>query len=429
VSRSACGSRVREGKAGARSREIPRAAAGTALGIALSVLVVAVPLRAQPTIDAIEPLGTFTTNAIQWGRDGGYSALVGGEILWLFGDTFTPHGMRSATAAWSTPGAPLRLREEIDASWEPLQLYPFSTEELAFERAHTDPPDCCRRWRECPSNAPYCRCPRETDCNVRIALWPGSVFEIAPGRAMSFYEKVVVGVAPYDFTHVGTGLARIEEGSTVATRLAEADGEPTLVFADPEPNFLRATLAGERTKPAGRRCAVLARLFGTAHTPDTAPTHLYVYATRNRRGCAVDVVVSRVPSMRAAERSAYRFWDGDGWVPELDRARPILTGIAGGLGSVGWNDHLRGYLAVFSDVCTGGSKLQVRSAPRPEGPWSEAAVVDLAPLGATADSYAGLWHPSLGRGRQITVTYYVPDPEAIGRLHLARLRLGAGEGD
>jgi Domain of unknown function (DUF4185) len=366
---------------------------------ALLLLALAVPVRAQPEIVAVEPVGTFHSNAPGWGRDAGFSARVGAEILWVFGDTFLPGGrMWSATAAWSKPSSPLTLREPVDERGMPYQFYPFTHEESAFATAHANRPHCCGETGGCPKGKPYCRCTVGTDCAVRYALWPGSVIEIAPGKAVNLYEEVIAGVAPYDFRAVGTGLARVDAKSTVATRLANASG-PLLVFRDPEPNFLRAL----RSKREGA-------------------DFVFAYAAVNRADCGVDVLVARVSPDRIAERKAYRFWAGSYWVDDLSLARPALERIAGGIGQVAWNDYLQRYVSAFSDLCTGGTKLHVRSAPRPQGPWSAAAIVDLAPVGATAESYAGMLQPALGTGREMMLTFYRPEKDGTGKLRMVRLR-------
>jgi hypothetical protein len=369
------------------------------LVLVVLLLAFSAPVRAQPEVIGVRPVGKFHTNAKGWGRDAGFSAKVGAAILWVFGDTFLPGDrLWSATAAWSAPARPRALREAVDEHGVPFQLYPFTRKEEEFARAHATPPACCRESGGCPDGKPYCRCPPATDCSSRYALWPGSVIEIEPGKAINFYEKVIAGIAPYDFRHIGTGLARIEAGSTVAARVTDENGEPLLVFADPEPNFLRAVRSARE-----------------------GADFIYAYAAANRAACAVDVLLARVRPDDVAERDTYRFWAGSYWVDALSLAGPILDDVPGGLGQVAWNDHLQRYVSAFSDLCTGGTKLHVRSAPRPEGPWSAPAIVDLSPLGATPESYAGMLHPALGTGREMMFTFYRPEANGVGELHMARI--------
>jgi hypothetical protein len=351
-------------------------------------------------VAAVEAVGAFTTSAAAYDRDGGSSAAIGSSIVWIFGDTITPSGLRSATAAWSAPESPLRLREATDARGAPFQFFPFTAEEAAFNEAHAAPPACCADQSGCDPGAPYCHCGAGTDCARRVALWPGDPVATGPREGIAYFEKLVIGVAPYDFRHVGDGLVRFAEGDAVARRTSILGEAPALLFSAPEPNFLHAV--------PGR---------------GAARSLLYVYGTIEHGDCTSDVVVSRVARDRAGERAAYEFWTSRAWSAALGEARPILKDIAGQLGSVMWDDYLGRYLSAFSDACTGGDELHVRSAPRPQGPWSEPAVVDLAPLGATPASYAGTLHPALGAGRTVYFSYYQPAPDFLGVVHLATLRL------
>jgi len=208
-------------------------------------------------------------------------------------------------------------------------------------------------------------------------------------------------MAPYDFTHLGTGLAVLPDHGTVARRLVGPDGIPMMLFDRDEPNFLNAVVA----------------------PVDDVP-YVFAYARRLRRSCLVDVLVARAPLDSMEHRASWRFFDGDGWSRDIDAMRPILSRVEGGLGSVAWNEYLGAYISGNNDICTGGSRFLIRTAPRPEGPWSEPAVVDLAPLGAGPEAYAGRLHPVFGAGRRIVISFYEPrveNDEVVGRVHLARV--------
>jgi hypothetical protein len=357
---------------------------------------------AQPVVARVEPLGTFTTNAVQYGRDAGYSNRIGDHILWVFGDTFSgdpadPSAFLSATAGWSLPATPFFLVEAVDEQGAPIQFLPFFPLERQFQETRREPPACCLLHDGCPPDSRYCVCPPDTDCTSRIAIWPGDVIALGDRTGVVFYEELIAGVAPYDFRHLGTGLARVREGMTTAARMMNDRGDPILTFRNPEPNFFRAVAVEEEG-------VVL----------------VYTYAAVGTEPCAADVLIARVPLDRVAERAAYRFWNGTGWAADLDAAAPILRSVAEKLGSVVWNDHLGAFVSGHSSLCTGG-KFHVRSAPRPEGPWSEPRIVDLSALGVTSDSYAGMWHPALGTGRSMVMSYYQPLPEVVGEVRLARV--------
>lgn len=355
-------------------------------------------------VDADCPVGAcvsvLPSDAGAFGRDGGHTVRIGDRILWQFGDSFAVAGMKSATAAWGSVHDPLSLRDAVDEKGEPSQFLRFTASEAAFNDARSEPPSCCFAREACPASEPYCQCPAETDCAVRIALWPGDGVETSPGQATLYYDRQIVGVAPYDFTAAGIGVATVRDGAPSATRLVDAAGEPVLLFAADEPHFARGLAVGEADG-----------------------TYFYLYANTRRAGCAVDVLLARVPTTRMAERGHYRFWDGSGWSAHLADARPIAASILGGLGSIGWNDHLRAYLSTWSDICTGGDTLLLRTAPAPQGPWGPAIAVDLAPLGAGADAYYGMVHPEFGRGRDLLVTYFQPLEEVYGQMRVVRLRL------
>lgn len=344
-------------------------------------------------------MGTFSTNASAWGRDAGNSGQVGDRIVWIFGDTLTPSGLRTATAGWANVRNPFSLEEAVDKNNAPYSFFPFTAEEVAFNEAHAQPPFCCFVYESCPLDDRYCKCPPDTDCAQRIAMWPGDVFEVSDGKAIVYYDSFVIGVAAFDFRRRGTGLAKFEEGSYVSARILE-DDSPLSIFAADEPPFSTGLLVEEAGEPT-----------------------IYLFAATNRTGCFVDILVSRVKLTRAADRDAYTFWNGTGWVGDVDAARPILEGIQGGLGSVMWNDYLGLYLSGFSDLCTGGSEFVLRTAPRPEGPWSEPLQIDLSALAATSSSYAGMLHPELGNRQHLVISFYAPNGAFAGELRLALLTL------
>jgi hypothetical protein len=351
-------------------------------------------------VQQIESLGLFSTNALAWGRDAGNSGQVGNRIVWIFGDTLTPSGLRTATAGWARGDNPFHLEEAVDRRNSPYAFFPFAANEQAFNEAHTEPPACCLEYESCPHTNRYCECPPATDCATRIAIWPGDVFEVSPGEAIAYYDSFIIGAAPYDFERLGTGLARFREGDSVAQRVLGTDGQPLSIFTAEEPGFTTGVLVPERSGPM-----------------------LYLFATTDPVACNIDVIASRVPLAQASDRNAYTFWNGSSWVADLAEAKPILDDVEGGLGSVMWNDYLGSYLSGTSGLCTGGSKFYMRTAPRPQGPWSEPVKIDLAALAATPDSYAGIFHPKLGNERRLVISFYVPKGAFEGRLRLALITL------
>jgi hypothetical protein len=348
--------------------------------------------------DGAPCVATVVSDAPSYGRDGGHTVRVGDRVLWVFGDTFSPAGLLSATAGWSRLTDPQTLAEATGVEGMPLQFFPFTEEESRFNEAHREVAPCCRSQVGCPVAEPYCRCEAGTDCATRVALWPGDgVGE--RGAARLYYEKFIIGAAPYDFRRVGVGVARLAADDVVATRHTEADGTPRMIFGAAEPGFARGLVVNEDRE------------------------RFYLFANVNRHACAVDVVAGRVEIAKMGDRASYEFWDGSTWVGDLQAAAPILEQIPGGLGSVMWNDALGSYLSAWSDICTGGRTLFMRVSPRPQGPWSAALGVDLAPLGATRDAYYGLLHAEFGNGRNLLLTYFQPIGDIYGQIRAVKLTL------
>ncbi len=350
-------------------------------------------------VERVEVMENFTTNALAYGRDAGNSIRMGSEVLWVFGDTFTWTDMLCATAAWSSVSTPNQLYEPVDRYFSSFLFYEFTPEEIAYNESR-NPPECCELGSSCDAENLYCRCPRDADCTTRIALWPGDLLATDDRHAYHLYEKVRIGSAPYDFEHLGTGLAIVRRGETSAQRVLGDDGAPLLLFGPDEPNFLRAIQVRE-----------------------DSTTRVYLYAVTNRQGCDVDIMLARVELANMLDRESYEYWNGSGWVGALTDAQPLVRGIPGGLGSVTWNDYLQRYLSAFNDICTSGKSLVLRTAPRPEGPWSEPVEADLSAFGYGEGAYAGQIHSSLGSGDELIFTFYQPIELGIGRLRMGRLHL------
>ncbi len=110
-------------------------------------------------------------------------------------------------------------------------------------------------------------------------------------------------------------------------------------------------------------------------------------------GCTLDFVthqcrIARVSLDSVADRSTWRFYDGEGWVPQLDQAAVVFEG--GPIVSVGYNTTLDSWLMTYSSPYD--TVVVGRVARRPEGPWS-----DEVPLFETTGEpqYDALHHPEL----------------------------------
>lgn len=284
-------------------------------------------------------------------RDGGESVLVGGKILWTFGDTFfNPKSVdgvnfRTSTAALADPANPLAVTEPLDANGAPYAAFDFTAEELAYNAARDPTQD-------------------------RIGLWFGGLVPDG-GGALAFYLKLIVK-PNLDYTYLGVGTARFAANATHGTR---TDGL-LFDFTKGEPRFERPMLHE-----------------GT----------LYLYGELpGRQG---QFGVAKAPLAQATVRSAYTFWNGSAWTSNVAQTAAVLTGIPGQM-SAAWNPYLGAFLAVNTDVSS--QSVIARTAARPEGPWGQRTVLFAQQPAASGFGYAGQEHVALRKqnGKVLFVTYY-----------------------
>jgi hypothetical protein len=323
-----------------------------------------------PRLRLVREVGALSQPASVTARDVGASALVGGRLLWAFGDTLLKspaedgERLRSNTAALGGTRDPLRLEEPLDSRGAPSPLLPFTDEEQRYNDDSGRPDE-------------------------RIALWPGSVVGDGQSGALVFYSKLFVHPGELNYEQIGVGLARVDARETVAKR------DPGLIFRAPEPAFDSGALV--------------------------VGADVYVYGCTPDGSLDFPCLVARAPLARAGDRAAYRFWDGDDWTSELGAAKPVLRGPSSGL-TVSRNAHIGQYLAVYSEIFS--NRVLVRTAPRPEGPWSEPVEAFKSPAPPQGTNYAAREHPELARedGRTIFVSYYHPKSSLSGEMRLAELR-------
>jgi hypothetical protein len=298
-------------------------------------------------------LGALSKPAVVTARDGGAAALVGGRMLWTFGDTLMTvtgadgFNYRSATAAWANV-ADLQLSEDLDAMGAPFQLFPFTADEAAYNAA----------------NGP----------TERYALWPGSVIEAPDGSgAWIFYQRLKVHPGALNFAALDVGLARLSAGSTVAVR------DPAPLFSTPTPAY-----------------ALAAHIDGGL---------VYLYACDPVSGQLDELCrVVRAPIADAPLAGAWQAYDGAAWQLDLTQAQTVLHGAPGDL-SVSFNAYLGQFLAVYSGIFS--NDVSWRTSPRPEGPWSGERPLFEAMAPPSGNDYGGKEHPELASdgGRTVVVSY------------------------
>jgi hypothetical protein len=226
----------------------------------------------------------------------------------------------------------------------------------------------------------------------RYALWPGSAIPALGGNAAwIFYQRLLVHPGDLNYQALDVGLARLTSGATIASR-------------DPAPLFTAPT-------PAYALGAVVDGGF------------VYLYATTPVAG-ALDstCTVVRAPLASAPDPAAWTTWDGGAWNADLTRAATVLHGPPGDL-SVSFNAHLNAFLAVYSGIFS--NDVWMRTAPRPEGPWSDERKLFTAIAPSSGTDYAGKEHPELAQdgGAQIVVSTARSTGNFQGEVRLAQVPL------
>lgn len=148
-----------------------------------------------------------------------------------------------------------------------------------------------------------------------------------------------------------------------------------------------------------------------------AEGYLYEYLTASGRQGAP--ILARVPESDVLDPTAYRYWDGSAWVADIDDAETVMPAPASEM-SVMYNAYLGKYTAMYSQ---GLSSVVLRTADRPEGPWSPpTALIDYSVLPGV---YGGFMHPwAQGSDLYYLVTTWNAYNVFLVRTDLSQLGLG-----
>lgn len=345
---------------------------------------------------SIAELGVLTENPMINARDGGGSFFFDGRSVWLFGDTFlgAPDAdgamLHSNSWSWTTDtelgDGILPFEEEFDVLGAPTEFFPLTAEEQAFNLAHRGTDDC-----------------EQTPCGARWALWPGqAIVDPAGDRALVFYHKIYAEPGVFNFHSVGSSLAVWTDTDSQPERAVVQPGttHPTLLFSESEPSFGDAALLLDDT--------------------------VFAYA------CGLDGFVKPCRLGKVAlddilDRNAWSFYAGNNnWVADVAAAAPVFNGAD--IMSISYNEYLQRFVAIYSEPL--GTNVVIRTATKPEGPWTAAKHLfsALAPVSDTGWIYDAVMHPEfeLDNGRVIYVTYTRQIAPFRSELRLVSVELQAG---
>ena len=332
--------------------------------------------RQEVQVVSTRDIGVVANDPQVRSRDCGYSARFKGKSLWFFGDTIlrTPNAdnqqllCNSWTLTHDNEGADgvSSFQPPVDEVGASIALVPLTGEEAAFNRQH--------QGKDC----------RVAPCESRWAIWPGTIaVDEDAGVAYVFYHKVMVAAGDYNFDNVGHSVAVLDNPDGPADRpeFRLYDDYPTLLFSEERDGFGSAAVMVDQL--------------------------LYIY------GCEIqadDILkpcrLARVAIEEVLERDAWQFYHGRGvWSADLAGATTVFRGSD--MMSVFYNEYLERYVAVYSQPL--GTRVMLRTARQPEGPWSQASALF---EGSDSQSFMGwiydaLAHPELStdEGRTMYITY------------------------
>lgn len=362
-------------------RAMVRSLAALSLAISLSACfapTLVVPPSGPPglTVVSATDLGSIPSSPDILGRDGGYSTLFDGNSVWLYGDTFLARpnvqdftlisDSWSYTSDLNAQDGITGFQQPADSTGAPTMILPETAAEQAFNSAH---------------NSNNCQA---QPCGARWALWPMSItVNPATNQALIFYQLVSAQPGNFNFQGVGESVATWQSLTSEPQRPnfnpPIVSGHPDLLFNQDEPSFGSASL-----------------LSGGM---------LYVY------GCGVPTSgldkgcrLARVDPAQAQNRNAWTFYAGDGsWSSSDSDALSVFVG--GSILSVDWNSYLGLYVAVYSAPFS--QNVMIRTAPAPQGPWSDETVAFVAMQPASGNVYDAHAHAEyqLNGGQTIFVSY------------------------
>ena len=284
---------------------------------------------------AVEPLGLLPKPDSSDGRDGGLSGQFLNHSVWVYGDSVAlmagtfPSTWRNNTMSWTddldaTDGIG-GFVQPLDTLGTPREFFPRTADEEAFNAAHIDRGDG------------NCQAP----CGARYAIW-GSAPITNPGGAgvLLAYSKVYSEPGEFNFSIVGSSLATWTDFDTGPVR-PEVDGRVA------DKNILFDASDGE---------------FGI---PTVFESALYLFSCSGQRSPHGECRLARAPLDQVFHRDAWRFWTGSAWSADVAAAASLFAGTPNM--TVHWNAYLNRWLVIYASY----GHIMVRTAPRPEGPWTD----------------------------------------------------------
>lgn len=336
------------GASGAVELAVPDAvAAGPAPSITL-------PFGTPATV-AVAPFAGSPAAAAS--RDCGFSIpLRDGLELWIFCDTtdgqwingtFESTWFENSTAALTWPDQPLVLHDRFDDAGQPV---PFISPIPAYQPC----------WP-----------------GLRHVIWPISGTAVPDGgidRVWVWYENICQDPLTLQGWSMSVGVAGWAH---------------TLGNQRPLDQPIQATVLDADLFPMG---AEPFRLWGTGAVYD-ADGFVYLYrCASNGSGCQI----ARVPASQGHLADLYRYYDGDSWelTPPAGGTVALPPGHFSPLGAhhVLWLPAMGVFAMASAAGGAGASAVALSVAARPEGPWSDPAIIPMSGCMEGIRCYHGALH-------------------------------------
>jgi hypothetical protein len=321
-------------------------------------------------------IGMVPTNPDIAGRDEAYSASFQGYSIWLYGDTGLQKpdasGRTFISNSWSYtsdfngPPSAAHFQERLDSVGSPSMLIQETPDERSYNLAHYGD-----------------GCPDAPDCGERWAIWPSTmVTDPTTGYGLVFYMLEWIDSFG-KFTEQGTSVAIWKSFDQLPQRPsfnpAIVSGHSDLMFSSNETGFGSAALISNGM--------------------------LYVYGCHHADPLDKGCQVARVSPATVQDKATWTYYAGNGtWSSYESAAVTVFTGLD--IVSVAWNNYVQRYVACYDAL--GTQDVVLRTAPAPEGPWSDELLAFTSMLNSDGspayDAQAHVEFDANG-GQTIYVTY------------------------
>jgi hypothetical protein len=329
-----------------------------------------------PTVVSVTSLGTVQQNPVIYGRDGTFSALVGGKSVWTFGDTpmsvpgvlgnyWDDNSLSWTTNLDASQGIDLNY-DLLDSTGAPAEYLPYLSWERNYNYEHDN--------NHCTAQP----------CGAEFAMWDGPVInDPARNRVLFYYYELYRGPNVQGWDTLGSGIAVYTPGSGM-TRPIENPGSqyPTLMWgATAQAYNSGALVVGD---------------------------NLYSYGCVG--GFLVDnCMVARVPLADALDITQWTYYAGNNvWSTNPADAVTIFQGGAAA-NQVFYNAYLGVYMNIYNPALNNDMYYMVSYTPW--GPWSQGVLLFTGETPYSGSvNYTGQAHPEFAQGDGQTeyVTYAHP---------------------